>query len=64
MIIVTPEPEVHETCSKFIELPHLVYVYQTVKFPVQSSTGGNYLIVSCDCDANAILEEPMPNRKT
>ena len=63
-VVVTPEPGVHEMYSKVIELPHLVCADQTRKFMVQSSTDNNYIMVLCNYDANAILVEPIPNRKT
>ena len=47
-----------------MELPHLICTDQTGRFPIQSKSGSNYLMVLCDYDANAILAEPIPNRKS
>ena len=63
MVTVAPEPPVHRLCFKVIELPHLVCIDQTGKFPVQSRSGKNYLMAWHNYDANDILAEPMPNNK-
>ena len=59
-----PEPPVHEAYIKTIELPHLICTDQTGKFPIQSRSGNNYLMILYDYDANAILGEPIPNRES
>ena len=63
-VTVAPKLAVREICSKVLELRHLACIYQTGKFPVQSRSGNNYLLMLCDYDVNAILSEPIPNRKT
>ena len=63
VVIVSLEPEVNERFSKAVNLRHLACADQTVKFPVQSRPGNNYLLILCDCDENASLAELMPNRK-
>ena len=40
-----------------------VYVDQTGKFPCTSASGNNYIMVLYDYDSNAILMEPIRNRK-
>ena len=39
------------------------YTDLTGRFPYQSSRGNNYVFVAYNFDGNAILIEPMPNRK-
>ena len=40
-----------------------VYTDQTGKFPCTSASGNNYIMVLYDYDSNAILMEPISNRK-
>ena len=40
-----------------------VYTDQTGKFPCTSSSGNNYIMMLCDVDSNAMLMEPLRNRK-
>lgn len=38
------------------------YANLTSRFPIQSSTGNNYILVAYYYDANAIISEPIKNR--
>ena len=64
MVTVSLEQVVHEICSKVVDFSHLLCTDQTGKFPVQSRSGNKYLLMTCDCDENFMLSEPIPNRKT
>ena len=45
-----------------MSLPHLIYTDQTGRFLVRSEN--NYIMILCDYDANAIIGEHIPDRKT
>ena len=47
------EPLVQKVCIKVLELPHLICMDQTRKFPIQSRTGNNYLMTLCLKHASA-----------
>ena len=54
----------HEIMCNVVELPKgKIFTDQTGRFPVQSSKGNNYVFVLYDFDSNAILTEPIKNRK-
>ena len=46
-------------CIKIIGLTGKVYSDQTIKFPITSSRGNNYVMVAYDHGSNAILSEPL-----
>ena len=47
-----------------MSLPHLICIDQKGRFPVRSKSGNNYVMILYDYDANAIIGEPIPDRKT
>ena len=63
-IQLAPEPPVQETCTKITPLLHLICADQTGWFLVRSKSGNNHIIILCDYDANTIIGEPMPDRKS
>ena len=40
-----------------------IFFDQTGKYPTRSQSGNNYFMVMAEIDSNAILVEPMKNRK-
>ena len=62
--VLTPEAKVHEARSKVIDLPALMCIDQTGRFPVRSKSGNNFIMVLCDYDASRILGEATPDRKS
>ena len=61
-IQLAPEPPVNELYAMIIPLLHLICTDQTGRFPVRSKSGNNHIMILYDCDANAILGEPIPDR--
>ena len=56
-----PEPLAQEVCLKVVELLHLICTDKTGKFPIQSRTDNNYLMILYDYNANATWAEQIPN---
>ena len=59
------DSKTYDCCYKIIELPDKATTYtdQTGRFPHQSSSGNNYVMVCYNYDANCILVTPLPNRE-
>ena len=60
-----PHTKSNNVCYTTVELTHRylkAYMDLTGRFPLQSSRGNNYILVSYHYDSNGILAEPLQNR--
>ena len=64
MEAVTLEPVSYKPYSNVVELLHLVRTDQTRKLPAQYRSGISCLLVLRNFNANDVLVEPVPSRKT
>jgi hypothetical protein len=55
--------KVQDMYVKTYDVRETIYSNQTGKFPTQSKSGNNYIVVMVDIDSNAILVEPMKSCK-
>ncbi|KAL7502326.1 hypothetical protein ACHAXN_000445, partial [Cyclotella atomus] len=55
--------KVQDVYVKTYDVRDTIYSDQTGKYPTQSKSGNNYIMVMVDIDSNAILVEPMKSRK-
>ena len=62
-MLLSPEPRVHESYFRVVELPGIMCINQTGRFPVRSRNGNNNLMIMYDYDSNDILADSMPDRK-
>jgi hypothetical protein len=53
----------NHVCYAIDDTTGRVYSDQTGRFPVQATTGNKYVVVVYDYDSNAILAEPIANRR-
>jgi hypothetical protein len=55
--------KVRNVYTQMYMVPETMFSNQTCQFPIQSLCGNKYIMVTVEIDSNAILVEPMTNRK-
>ena len=63
MFIVKPLRNHQDVYVKIGTAKETIYTDQTGAFPEQSKSGNRYIMILCEMDSNAILSEPMQDRK-